>query len=83
SLIEVYKPSADLLISQQKVYIPRLEKDQIEYIMPKYIIGGQAYLVPQFTQLCIKLKYIHIFSTTIEVPLAVHNILVRRARGAG
>ena len=47
--------SADLLISQQKVYIPRLEKDQIEYIMPKYIIDGQAYLVPQFTQLCIKL----------------------------
>lgn len=58
--------SADLLISQQKVYIPRLEKDQIEYIMPKYIIDGQAYLVPQFTQLCIKLKYIHIFSTTID-----------------
>lgn len=58
--INRYKAKSVVPIKDQQIaYIPRVEKDQIDYTVPSYIVGGKVLPINQANQLAIKLKYLN------------------------
>ena len=58
--------SADPIRDQQVAYIPRIQDDQVDYIVSHYTIGGKRIPVNITNQLFIKLKYLKFRSISVR-----------------
>ena len=65
--------SADRLKDEQSSYIPTIEQDQIECTVNSYIMDGKRYLINQYENLCIRLRYLKFKSNTYRKNEAYNN----------
>ena len=69
-IINKHKPkSRQPIVDNQITYIPTVEDDQIECMVPRYLVDGRRVVVFQAKQACFKLRYIKF----LPVPPRVAN----------